>query len=93
MLMIAISPNCDEIDELLYGKRYQNISDQNISDFVSSEILERQIQEEFWNKIAKLDQNDDFYETRKNSLEIQKKELNAVFSLKKSRQRKHKKIQ
>lgn len=47
MLMIAISPNCDEIDELLYGKRYQNISDQNISDFVSSEILERQIQEEF----------------------------------------------
>ena len=75
---------CDEIDELLYGKRDQNVSDQNISDFVSSGILEKQIQEEFRNKIAKLDQNDDYYETRKNSLEIQKKELDAVFSLRKS---------
>lgn len=85
---------CDEIDELLYGKRDQNVSAQNISDFVSSGILEKQIQEEFRNKIAKLDPNDDYYETRKNSLEIQKKELDAVFSLRKSRQRKNiKKIQ
>ena len=68
--------------------------DQSISDFVSSEILERQIEEEFLNKIGKLDQNADYYEERKNSLEIhKKKELDAVFSMKKSRQKKHKKIQ
>ena len=49
--------------------------------FVSSEIFERQIEEEFLNKIAKLDKNVDYYGARKNSLEIQKKqELDAVFS-------------
>ena len=88
------SPTYDETDELLYAKRYQTIFDQSISNFVLSEILERQIEEEFLNKIGKLDQNADYYEERKNSLEIhKKKELDAVFSMKKSRQKKHKKIQ
>ena len=41
----------DELDEILYAKRYQNVFDQSISDFVSSEILERQIEEELLNKI------------------------------------------
>ena len=67
------SPIYDEIDELSYAKRYQNIFGQSISDFVSSESLERQIEKEFLNKIAKLDQNDNYYEATKNSLEIQKK--------------------
>ena len=68
--------------------------DQSISDFVSSEILERQIEEEFLNKIGKLDQNENYYEARKNSLEILKKmELDAVFSIKKSKQKKPQKIQ
>ena len=35
------SPIYDEIDELWYAKRYQNVFDQSIRDFVSSEILER----------------------------------------------------
>ena len=84
------SPIYDEIDELSYAKRYQNIFDQSISDFVSSESLERQIEKEFLNKIAKLDQNDNYYEATKNSLEIQKKkELGTVFSMKKSKQKKH----
>ena len=56
--------------------------------FVSSEIFEIQIEEEFLNKIAKLDKNVDYYGARKNSLEIQKKqELNAVFSLKKKKKK------
>ena len=84
------SPIYDEIDELSYAKRYQNIFGQSISNFVSSESLERQIEKEFLNKIAKLDQNDNYYEATKNSLEIQKKkELGAVFSMKKSKQKKH----
>ena len=41
----------DELDEILYAKRYQNVFDQSISNFVSSEILERQIEEELLNKI------------------------------------------
>ena len=61
--------------------------------FVSSEIFEIQIEEQFLNKIAKLDKNVDYYGARKNSLKIQKKqELDAVFSLKKKK-KKHKKLQ
>ena len=81
------SPTYDEIDELLYVKWQQNVFDQSIIGFVSSESLEREIEEEFLNKNRKLDQNDNYYGARKNSLKIQKKEeLGAVFSMKKSRQ-------
>ena len=34
------SPIYDEIDELSYAKRYQNVFHQSIGNFVSSEILE-----------------------------------------------------
>ena len=68
----------------MYTKRYQNIFDQSISKFFSSEYLERQTKETLSNKIARLDPNDEYYDARKNSLEIQKKEeLDAVFSMKK----------
>ena len=78
---------------MIYSKRYQNIFDQSTSEFVSSEYLERLIEEELSNKIVRLDLNDEYYDVKKNSLEIQnKKELEAVFLMKKSRQKKHKKI-
>ena len=93
MLTTVIFTNFDELEEMIYSKRYQNIFDQSISEFVSSEYLERLIEKDFSNKIARLDPNDEYYDARKNSLEIQnKKELEAVFSMKKSRQKKHKKI-
>ena len=83
------SPIYDEIDELSFANF---IFDQGISDFVSSEILESQIEEEYLNKIANLDPNDEYFEARKSSLEIQKKkEIDLLFSMKKSRQKKHKK--
>ena len=34
------SPIFDELEELMYTKRYQNIFDQSISESVSSEYLE-----------------------------------------------------
>ena len=83
------SPIYDEIEELSYAKRYQNAFDQSISNCVSSEILKRQNEGEFLKKIKKLDQNDDYYEARKNSLEIQKKKSDAIFSMKNSKQKKH----
>ena len=66
-------PIYDEIEELPYAKRYQNVFDQQISDFVLTKILKSQIEEEFLNKICPLDTQDEFYEAKKNSLEIQKK--------------------
>ena len=64
----------------MYVKRYQNIFDKSISEFVLSEYLERQIEEQFSNKIAILDPKDDYYNARKCFFEIQKKkELDACF--------------
>ena len=45
---------------------------QQINEFVSTEILERQIEKEFWNKLCPLDSQYDYYEAEKNSLEIKK---------------------
>ena len=67
------SPIYNELEELMYAKRYQNIFDQSMSKFVFSEYPERQIQEEFCSKIARLDSNNEYYNSRKNSLEIPKK--------------------
>ena len=43
-----LSPIYDELEELMYTKRYQNIFDQSVSEFVSSEYLHREIEEEFF---------------------------------------------
>ena len=67
------SPIYNDLEELMYAKRHQNIFDQSISEFVSSECLKRQIEEEFSSKVARLDPNDEYYDARKNSFEIQKK--------------------
>ena len=87
------NPIFDDKEELSYAKRYQNIFDQDIAEFVSSEHLEHQIEEKFSNKIAALDPQDEYYEARKNSLELQrKKELDSIFSMRKSHQEITKKI-
>ena len=79
----------DEIEELSYAKRYKNVFDQDISKFVSTEILDREIEEEFLRKLYALDNQVNITKLKKNSLEIQKKEeLDAVFSLKKSKTKK-----
>ena len=64
-------PIYDEFKELSYVKKYRNVFDQSISDFVSSEILERQIKEEYLNKLAVLDSQEEYFDARKNSLLIQ----------------------
>ena len=74
-----VSPIYDEKDKLSFAKRYQNIFDEHTSDFVSSEILERQIEEEYLHKIANLNTNDEYFETRKNSSKIQKKKETWFF--------------
>ena len=75
MLTTAISLQIyNELEEFLYVKRCQNLFDQSISEFVSCEYLERQIEEKFSSKIARLDQNDECCDAGKRSLEMQKKE-------------------
>ena len=47
-------PIYDKTEELSYVKRYQNVFDKDISEFVSLGILEQQIEEEFLNKFTSL---------------------------------------
>ena len=72
-------PVYDEIEELFYTKRYQNVLDQDISEFVSTEILECQIEEKFLRKLYALDTQDEYYEAKKKLLEIQKKGTRCCF--------------
>ena len=86
------TPLFDEIEELSYAKRIQNLFDLEISEFVSSKLLESEIDETIDNKIAALDQNETFFETRKNSLEVERKQkLDSVYSMRKSKQMRHEK--
>ena len=78
-----------EIEELSYAKKYQNIFDPNISRFVSSKFSERQIEEEYRNKISSLDQHDEYFDAKKNSLKIQKKSGRCCFLYEKVKTKKY----
>ena len=61
--------------------------------FFSSDILVQQIEEEFLNRFASLDLQHEYYETRKNSLEIKKKVRFGIFYEKIQGKKSTKKIQ
>ena len=75
------SPIVDEIEEVRYIRRHQNIFDPSFQNFVSCDLLERDINNEFDNEIAGLDFNCQFFDAKRNSLEIErKKKLDAISS-------------
>ena len=57
-------PNFDEYNEITFINRYHNIFDQNVSQFVTSDLLKQQIEEKFNDKLMKLDPNDRLYEIK-----------------------------
>ena len=68
-------PIYDEIEEFSYTKKNQNVFDQEISNFVSSEILERQLEEEYLNKFATLDPQDEYFDAKKSRYKLKKKKI------------------
>ena len=50
-----------------------NVFDQDICEFVSTEILEHEIEEKFLEKLYALDTQDEYYNANKKSLEIKAK--------------------
>ena len=68
-------PIYDEIEEFSYTKKNQNVFDQEISNFVSSEILERQLEEEYLNKFATLDPQDEYFDAKKILYKLKKKKI------------------
>ena len=86
------SPIIDETDEVHYIRKYQNVFDPSLQDFVSSDLLEKEINEDFDNKIPAVDFNSQFYDAKKNSFEIERnKQIDAVNSMRKKKRRRHKK--
>ena len=53
-------PIIDEINEISYIKKYYNLFDNKVSNFVNSGILERQIERNFQQQIANVRHDDSF---------------------------------
>ena len=69
---LKFEPIIDEINELTYNKKYHNLFDNKITSFVSSEILEKNINQEFEQGIALIRDNDPFKNARITELENKK---------------------
>ena len=90
---LKFEPLIDEINELMYIKKYYNLFDNEISGFVNSEILEKNIIQEFDQKIALIKDNDPFKNVRIVELEMKKKQVlirSTVSKKKKKNQKKEK---
>ena len=70
---LKFEPLINEIDELTYIKKYYNLSDTKIEKFVSSEILEKNINQELEQEIALIKHDDPFQNARIKELENNKK--------------------
>ena len=76
-----VAPVIDELEEMSYICQHQNVLDPSVKYFVSTKLIEQQINEVFDNKSLQLDPFEDFYEVRKNSFELEKrKQLDSILS-------------
>ena len=66
-------PLFDEYREISYINRYHNIFDKKISSFVTPDILKHKAEEEFNNKLMKLDKQDRFHKIKLQTLEADRK--------------------
>ena len=57
-------PIFGEYNEITFISRYHNNIDQKVSQFVTSDLLKKQIEEKFNDKLIKLDPEDRFYEIK-----------------------------
>ena len=58
------NPIFDELNEITNVNRYHNIFDNNMTDFVSTDIVKQFTEEKFNDKIAKLNKDDQFYNVK-----------------------------
>ena len=54
----------DEYKEITFINKYHNIFDEKVFKFVTSDLLKSQIEEEYNDKLTKLDKEDKFYEIK-----------------------------
>ena len=76
-------PIIDEINEISYIKKYYNLFDQKVSNFIKSEILEKEIEDNYNNEMSVIRENDPFKNARIAEIENKKKtEIDALNCLK-----------
>ena len=63
----------DEIGEITYIKKYYNLFDSRVANFVKSDILEQNINEEYEQKMAMIKENDPFKDARIAEIKNEKK--------------------
>ena len=79
----TFEPICDEIKEIAYIKKYNNIFDKSLLAFVNSKVVGVEIENDFNKKMLKLSKNNRFRYAKINSLEIKRfKDLEAAERLK-----------
>ena len=66
-------PIIDEIGEITYIKKYYNLLDSQVANFVKSDVLEQNINEEYEQKMAMIKENDPFKDVRIAETENEKK--------------------
>ena len=79
-------PIFDEYKEITFINRYHNIFDEKVSKFVTSDLLKSRFEEEYNDKLMKLDKEDKFYEIKLQTLKIER--LSSVEAAEKIDQKK-----
>ena len=62
----------DELKELTYVERYQNIFDPKFSQFVTTDLIKQNIEETYNDKLVKLDKEDKFYQIKLGTLNTER---------------------
>ena len=65
-------PIFEQYKEITFINRYHNIFDEKVSKFVTSDLLKSQIEEEYNDKLMKLDKDDKFYEIKLQTLKTER---------------------
>ena len=85
---LKFEPLINEIEELSYIKRYHNLFDEKVKQFVSSSILEQKINQDFNQEISEIKDNDPFKNIRLTELQNRRDEnFDALELLKKKEKR------
>ena len=65
-------PIFDEFKEITYINRYHNIFDPKVSQFVTSDLLKADVEENYNDKLWKLDKEDRFYEIKLQTIKTER---------------------
>ena len=83
-------PIVDEIGEMTYIKKYYDLFDSQVANFVKSDVLEQNINKEYEQKMAMIKENDPFKDARIAEIENEKKTNTDALSCHKTKEKKSK---